>query len=281
LTCILKIGLVWFGLPCLALPLSGHKDEVTEVKFIADAKYLVSSSKDTLVKVWDLTTQYCIQTIVGHRSEVWSFDIDPSEKRLVSGASDNLIRVWSIALPGAGDIADKDKSKAGAEPDELTDSVASSSTRVEVLSFLGSFPRQAKGTARAIRVRFSKSGRVLGYQPAGRTVELYKLCTEKELHKKLLRKQKRAREKQRKQLKIKDKKGEDPMEEEDETANDPATVTVTLADEYELLSVLQTAAKNKIRTFDFSPTVRFATLVFCATPHVTHLFFSIFTRHSG
>ena len=29
--------------------------------------YLVSSSTDTLLKVWDLTTAHCVQTIVGHR----------------------------------------------------------------------------------------------------------------------------------------------------------------------------------------------------------------------
>jgi WD40 repeat protein len=34
--------------------------------------YLVSVSKDTLMKVWDLSSQYCVQTIVGHRCEIWS-----------------------------------------------------------------------------------------------------------------------------------------------------------------------------------------------------------------
>ena len=46
---------------------------------------LISCSKDGLVKVWDLATQHCSQTISGYKAEVWSLDLDPSERRLVTG----------------------------------------------------------------------------------------------------------------------------------------------------------------------------------------------------
>lgn len=41
--------------------LRGHKNAVTEVLFLNGTNALVSSSKDRLVKVWDLNTQHCIQ----------------------------------------------------------------------------------------------------------------------------------------------------------------------------------------------------------------------------
>ena len=33
------------------------------------------SSKDSVVKLWDLSTQHCYQTLVGHRSEVWGVEL--------------------------------------------------------------------------------------------------------------------------------------------------------------------------------------------------------------
>lgn len=58
--------------------------------------WLVSSSKDALVKVWDLDTQHCCQTLTGHKGEVWALDVDPREKRLVTGEEEVCWRAgWS------------------------------------------------------------------------------------------------------------------------------------------------------------------------------------------
>ena len=53
--------------------------------FVARGNRLISCSKDGLVKVWDLATQHCSQTVTGYKAEVWSLDLDPSGKRLVTG----------------------------------------------------------------------------------------------------------------------------------------------------------------------------------------------------
>ena len=53
--------------------------------FVTRGDRLISCSKDGLVKVWDLATQHCSQTISGYKAEVWSLDLDPSERRLVTG----------------------------------------------------------------------------------------------------------------------------------------------------------------------------------------------------
>lgn len=62
--------------------LRGHRDGVTDVVFLSVGTSdketgsgrlpngLASCSKDTLVKIWDLDTQSCVQTVVGHRGEV-------------------------------------------------------------------------------------------------------------------------------------------------------------------------------------------------------------------
>ncbi len=50
-----------------------------------DNNYVVSCSKDGFIRVWDLSTQHCCQTLGGHKAEVWSLDVNPLQTRLVSG----------------------------------------------------------------------------------------------------------------------------------------------------------------------------------------------------
>lgn len=69
---------------------------VTGVKFLFDRRFLVSSSKDTLLKVWDMNTQHCIQTVVGHRTEIWSFDLNSEGTRLVASSAGRTLRVYAI-----------------------------------------------------------------------------------------------------------------------------------------------------------------------------------------
>lgn len=50
--------------------LVGHKGVVTQVAFMKNENVLLSSSKDTLIKFWDLDTEHNFKTLTGHRSEV-------------------------------------------------------------------------------------------------------------------------------------------------------------------------------------------------------------------
>lgn len=52
--------------------LSGHKGVVTEVQFMNKHNIVVTSSKDTYIKFWDLTTGHCFKTLAGHITEVSS-----------------------------------------------------------------------------------------------------------------------------------------------------------------------------------------------------------------
>ncbi|KAI1286797.1 WD repeat-containing protein 3 [Halotydeus destructor] len=77
--------------------LKGHKGAITNLQFMKDKPdILLSSSKDTYFKFWDLQTQHCFKTLVGHRSEIWDFVYLDTFKRLITGASDNELRVWEL-----------------------------------------------------------------------------------------------------------------------------------------------------------------------------------------
>jgi len=50
--------------------LIGHKGVITKLAFMKEHNIIISSSKDTFVKFWDLDTEHNFKTLVGHRSEV-------------------------------------------------------------------------------------------------------------------------------------------------------------------------------------------------------------------
>lgn len=50
--------------------LSGHRNAITKIAFMSQQPVLISGSKDSFVKFWDLDTQHCFKTLVGHQTEV-------------------------------------------------------------------------------------------------------------------------------------------------------------------------------------------------------------------
>ena len=67
------------------------------------------SSRDGVVKLWDVETQHCFQTLVGHRSEVWSIEIIKRETRLLTASGQGGgVKVFSLEPPSVD----------GRQPDE-------------------------------------------------------------------------------------------------------------------------------------------------------------------
>jgi platelet-activating factor acetylhydrolase IB subunit alpha len=82
--------------------LPGHDHSVSAVRFIpsgaagapASGNLLVSASRDTSLRIWDVTTGYCVKTIRG--SGDWVRDVCPSldGRWLLSGGRDQVARLW-------------------------------------------------------------------------------------------------------------------------------------------------------------------------------------------
>ena len=62
----------------------------------ADTAFLLTTGKDTFMKLWDLSTQHCLQTIVAHRSEVWSMALDPEQNLVFTGSGEGEVKAWRI-----------------------------------------------------------------------------------------------------------------------------------------------------------------------------------------
>ncbi|KAF2460477.1 platelet-activating factor acetylhydrolase IB alpha subunit [Lineolata rhizophorae] len=85
--------------------LPGHDHSVSAVRFVpsgaagspASGNLLVSASRDKTLRVWDVTTGYCVKTIRGHAD--WVRDVAPSidGRWLVSAGNDQTARLWDAA----------------------------------------------------------------------------------------------------------------------------------------------------------------------------------------
>ena len=174
---------------------------------------MISSSKDTLVKVWDLETQHCINTVVGHRKEVWGFDINKEETRMYSGTSDNQIRLWSLTYPN-----DDEETVRKSAPEIL---------------LLGQVPRKNKD--RIVNIKISPGGGTLACQSFDKKLEFFSIFNDADIKRRKKRRVKRLKEKD-------SKKAEEFMELE---ANDYCA-TDELATQYMLTT------SSKIRSFSFA-----------------------------
>ncbi|KAL0244514.1 hypothetical protein GEMRC1_008598 [Eukaryota sp. GEM-RC1] len=55
--------------------LKGHSSAISGISFISNSSsYILTSSRDTTIRLWDFSLVYCLSVIVGHRVELWGLD---------------------------------------------------------------------------------------------------------------------------------------------------------------------------------------------------------------
>lgn len=72
--------------------LVGHKNVITNVSFMRDHNIIISSSKDSFVKFWDLDNEYNFKTLIGHRSEVITILLNTFNLNVEYSIHSNLYR---------------------------------------------------------------------------------------------------------------------------------------------------------------------------------------------
>ncbi|KAK2761089.1 nuclear distribution protein pac-1a [Colletotrichum kahawae] len=85
--------------------LPGHEHSVSAVRFIpsgiasapSSGTLLVSASRDKTLRIWDVSTGYCLKTLQGHSD--WVRDVHPSAdgRFLLSSGDDRTGRLWDIS----------------------------------------------------------------------------------------------------------------------------------------------------------------------------------------
>jgi len=176
--------------------LRGHKDQVTGVRFVEaesrsqdgeDAEemaldesgegFLLTTGKDSLIKLWDLSSRHCIETHVAQTNgECWALGVSPDSSGCVTAGNDGELKVWALD----------------------TASLFSSTHQVDIsnTTFLhdrGTLHRQSKD--RAVEVIFHPRRDYFAVHGVEKAVEIWRIRTEAEVKKSLARKRRRRREK--------------------------------------------------------------------------------------
>ncbi len=259
-----------------------HKDAVTALAFISNGptqKLIASTSKDALVKIWDLDTRHCVQTIVGHRSEIWSMAVindrnEPSKVRLYTGAADELIRGYRISVNTSGDATNDEVQQVKVNVDHTQ----------EIFKYFGCIKRSA-GLDRCTSLSINSAKNVLAAQSAGKTIDvsvyllpiiliilllslflsvsvsfvlqLFKIRDATESKKKMKRRVKRVKTKSEQSSSGNfvddDEAAEGGTDEvaQDDTLPASSQSDLLLVDELEVLSTIR--CSSKVRSFAFNP----------------------------
>ncbi|KKY18945.1 putative wd domain protein [Phaeomoniella chlamydospora] len=175
--------------------LRGHKDQITSLGFLqpqlaepegedglndyaasAHNGFLLSTSKDSLLKMWDLSMQYCVETHVAQANgECWALGLSPDHSGCITAGNDGELRVWSIDISA---LKNSTKEQTGSQ---------------NILKDRGSFYRHGKD--RTTAVHFHPRLDYVAVHGSEKAVELWRIRNEGEIQKSLARKRKRRREK--------------------------------------------------------------------------------------
>ncbi|KAJ7499020.1 WD-repeat-containing protein [Mycena latifolia] len=215
--------------------LRGHRDQITALQFITTSDnlpststasasgLLLSASKDTFLKLWDLSTQHCVQTIVAHRSEIWTMDVDPEQNLVFTGSGEGELKAWKL---------DHEAFAEGLKETETGEIV-------KMIHNVGTLPLSS--LHRVSQITFHPTQPYLAVQSHDRSIELFRIRTEEEVRKKQARRRKRAKEK-------KETKGKGKAD-EDENMEGEHNDEIQLVDLF--TPYLVARASGKIRSFSF------------------------------
>ncbi|KAG9317569.1 WD40-repeat-containing domain protein [Chiua virens] len=215
--------------------LGGHRDQVTAIRFLPSSElpptssgtsngFLLSTSKDTLLKLWDLSTQHCMQTVVAHRSEVWSMDLSSRHNLIFTGSGEGDLKAWKIDYVALA---------VGLQTTE-------SGEMSKMVQPIAALPLSSHH--RVSQVLFHDSQPYVAIQSHDRSIEIFRIRTEDEARKKQARRRKRAKEKGKKS-----KPEEEPFDKADYDEADAAEIG--LVDLFTPYLVIR--ASGKVRSFDF------------------------------
>ena len=75
----------------------GHNKSVFSLKYVLDGNYLLSGSRDALLKIWDVKAGYILkESIIAHSYAINSIDNTFSKEFIVTGSLDKTLKVWDM-----------------------------------------------------------------------------------------------------------------------------------------------------------------------------------------
>ncbi|KAH8602757.1 WD40-repeat-containing domain protein [Bisporella sp. PMI_857] len=182
--------------------LRGHKDQITGLYFLepeapkvaeedgeihsdsagpfgTSEGFLLSTGKDALIKVWDLASKHCIETHVAQTNgECWALGLAPDGSGCITAGNDGELKVWSIDTSGLYTFSTQ----------------VNNSGDSKFVHDRGVVHRQGKD--KALEIRFHPKQDYFAVHGSEKAIEIWRIRSEAEVKRSLIRKRKRRREKQ-------------------------------------------------------------------------------------
>src|SRR5262249_5980614 len=76
-----------------ATPPMWHSNSVQRVRFSPDGQQVLSISKESIARVWDLNGN--LLATLAHKGQIHSAEYDPSGARIVTASADGTARIWN------------------------------------------------------------------------------------------------------------------------------------------------------------------------------------------
>ncbi len=79
---------------------NAHKKQILCLDISQDGRFMITSGKDRLIKIWDLQNKSFITDLKGHRKQVNSLRFKLNSYEFYSGSSDGTLKIWDAAQKG-------------------------------------------------------------------------------------------------------------------------------------------------------------------------------------
>lgn len=243
--------------------LKGHRDAITDLSFLrlpaandqsenerepstssnqlGYKSLLFSTSKDGLLKVWDLALQYCIETVLPGKGELWSLKVLPAEQigasngtaLILVGNSDGKMKIFQANVAA---LLSTSKSINAKETQSHTVKLLTDHGQIDLV-----------GGRRVSQIDFklasgSSESRFIGVTASDKSVEIFRIRTQDDIRKKMARRRRRAKEKA-------EKKNGSTMTGVDEA--DALIAEPTWQDRLEAYTIIR-PGRGKIKSFSFA-----------------------------
>lgn len=70
----------------------------SHIKFSPNSKYVLASTQDSTIRLWNIQSSRCVKTYVGHTNRTYSVfcDFAPGGQYVVSGSEDSKVYLWHL-----------------------------------------------------------------------------------------------------------------------------------------------------------------------------------------
>lgn len=75
----------------------GHEGAVHCVRYNSGGSYVLSSSADKTIRIWNPNTGACIKTFAAHGKAVLGISVSPDNAKFASGSADRSVFLWDVS----------------------------------------------------------------------------------------------------------------------------------------------------------------------------------------